>query len=396
MARVKLSEHKAKSILMNAFGLPYTGVRVEVDAYSDLLGHLKTDRSYVVKVDEGMKKRFKNGLVALNKKKSEIPEVLKQFKERGYSKAIVEEMIKYSAEEERYFSVERVRNGFLINYSEKGGVEIEDNFNLMRSLEIFSDGEIEAQLNKNVFLSRHLEFVKTILKAVESYHFSFLEINPLLFIDDKPVFLDCACEVDGAGAFFVANEWSEADVVESNVNAQVDEILAVKKLAEGSPASLKLDLINPNGSIFLLLSGGGASIALADEVYDLGYGKELANYGEYSGNPNDEETYVYTKNVLSLLLKSKASKKVLIIGGGVANFTDIRKTFKGIIQALAESAEKLRSQGVKVFVRRGGPYQREGLENMRIFLESEGLLGVVAGPEMMLTEIVRKGVETIN
>lgn len=33
--------------------------------------------------------------------------------------------------------------------------------------------------------------------------------------------------------------------------------------------------------------------------------------------------------------------KVLIIGGGIANFTDVAKTFSGIIKALREAASML-------------------------------------------------------
>ena len=96
-------------------------------------------------------------------------------------------------------------------------------------------------------------------------------------------------------------------------------------------------------------------MVVADEVYNRGLGEQLANYGEYSGNPNSEETYLYTKAVLELVLASKAPKKVVFLGGAVANFTDIAKTFAGVIQALDEVADGLQSQGVKVFVRRGGP-----------------------------------------
>jgi ATP-citrate lyase beta-subunit len=188
----------------------------------------------------------------------------------------------------------------------------------------------------------------------------------------------------------VHGAWSKEDYTDGSRADKTQEEKNIEALAEGSPASLKLTVFNPQGEIFLLLSGGGASIALADEVYNRGYGKELANYGEYSGNPNDEETYTYTRNVLSLLLKSTAGKKVLIIAGGVANFTDIRKTFKGVIKALNEVADTLREQHVKVYVRRGGPYQKEGLSAMKVFLEKEGLYGYVAGPEMICTNIVKE------
>ena len=47
--------------------------------------------------------------------------------------------------------------------------------------------------------------------------------------------------------------------------------------------------------------------------------------------------------------------KVLIIGGGIANFTDIAATFYGIIDALRDQAAALIKHRVSIWVRRGGP-----------------------------------------
>ena len=52
--------------------------------------------------------------------------------------------------------------------------------------------------------------------------------------------------------------------------------------------------------------------------------------------------------------------KILIIGGGIANFT------KGIIHALKEFKNRLISHQVKIFVRRGGPNYQEGLKALMV------------------------------
>ncbi len=206
--------------------------------------------------------------------------------------------------------------------------------------------------------------------------------------DSHFYFLDIAAEVDSAGEFFVHEGWSDVDF--RTVQHKTEEEKNVDMLSQKSQASFMLNILNSNGSIFMLLSGGGASIVLADEVHNLGFGKELANYGEYSGNPNAEEVCVYTENILNLLLKSEASKKILIIGGGVANFTDISTTFKGVIKALDEKKDELLQEGVKVFVRRGGPNQKEGLAVMEKFLRENNLYGLVADQETSLPEIVKR------
>ena len=116
----------------------------------------------------------------------------------------------------------------------------------------------------------------------------------------------------------------------------------------------------------------------------------MADYAEYSGNPNEDETYLFTKEILSLVKRSTGKNKVLYIAGGVANFTDIRSTFKGVIKALEEYGNDLKKQGVKVYVRRGGPNQEEGLKMMHQCLHKLGILGRVAGPEEILTNIIIK------
>ena len=60
----------------------------------------------------------------------------------------------------------------------------------------------------------------------------------------------------------------------------------IQSLDERTGASLKLTVLNPNGRIWTLVAGGGASVIYADTICDLGFSKELGNYGEYSGAPS--------------------------------------------------------------------------------------------------------------
>merc|ERR1712039_168596 len=101
-------------------------------------------------------------------------------------------------------------------------------------------------------------------------------------------------------------------------------------------ASLKLTILNIHGNVWTMVAGGGASVVFADTVCDYGYSHELANYGEYSGAPSTEETYMYAKTLLSLMTRYKRDEgKYLFVGGGIANFTDVNATFAGLIKALA-------------------------------------------------------------
>ena len=80
--------------------------------------------------------------------------------------------------------------------------------------------------------------------------------------------------------------------------------------------------------------------------------------------------------------------KILIIGGGIANFTNVAATFKGIIRALKEYKGPLITHKVRIYVRRGGPNYQEGLKAMRLLGESLGVEIKVYGPDTHITAIV--------
>lgn len=391
MARQKLNEFTAKKLLSRKLNLPYAGVRV-TNKNTGSLKELDGTKKYVVKVDEGIKKRFKKGLVKLDVFHKDIPKVLALLQKTGHKAFLIEEYFPHSDGDERYLALERRREGTVFLYSHKGGVNIEEYKDEVKEA-LYSEtatGDVADALGTTV------EFIEGVVAFFDETYSSFLEINPLLVEKGEVSFLDLAVEVDSAGEFFVEDSWVQLDIVSGDLVETTAEEQAVDLLSAKSQASFRLVVLNPNGGIFMLLSGGGASIVVADEVYNQKRGKELANYGEYSGNPNAEETYLYTKQIVSLLLKSKSKKKVLIIAGGVANFTDIRITFKGIIRALEEEKHNLKAQHIKVYVRRGGPYQEEGLAIMENYLEQEELLGEVHGPKLALTEVVTKALKEVS
>ena len=195
---------------------------------------------------------------------------------------------------------------------------------------------------------------------------------------------------------YAVNSWNESDLRSPRTEKVTPEEERVRTLDKNSPASFNLSVLNPQGSIFLLLSGGGASVVIADEIYNIGLGRQLANYGEYSGNPNADEAYLYTQQVLSLVNISNAPYKVLFIGGAAANFTDIADTFDGVIKAINESADILRNNNVKVYVRRGGPRQEIGLAKIKEALDAQRILGGVYDPTTSITDALTTALEGIK
>lgn len=387
MARKKLSEFTAKQLLFETLTLPYRGLSFDVTKdKNEKIEKLDPAKTYVVKVDEGVKKRMKNGLVSLDKTPQDIIGEVEKMHKKGYSHFIIEQFLPHQPSSEKYLSFERIREGISILYSEKGGIDIEENPASLQKFIIPHDKLSDIPVEQDL--------LEKLLKAFDEYYFSFLEINPLVIENGQYALLDVAGEVDSSGEFFV-DGWSSEDFRSGELQQKTAEEENIASLSQKSQASFALNVLNRDGAIFMLLSGGGASIVLADEVYDLGFGKELANYGEYSGNPNAEEVYLYTKNILQLLLASKAPHKALVIAGGVANFTDVRLTFKGIRKALDEVKQALAAQQVKVYVRRGGPHQEEGLAIMKTFLQENHLFGEVGDQRIALPEIINKALHEL-
>lgn len=388
MARVKLSEYKAKQLLL---GGSYAGVQLRSGSISIPEGH------WVAKVDQGVKKRFKQGLVALDKSAAETVEAIKEWEAKGFSQFILDPLVPHETSEARYISFERVRDGIRVLYARDGGVDIEEHPEAVSHHAITEAGDVVRIATETGIPA---SFISRVYDVFQKEHFAFLEINPLLVRGDSVELLDAAALVDSAGEFFVrqpalaGDSWKETDVIKPKAKHAAES--RVEALAATTPASLKLSVINPDGALFFLLSGGGGSIVIADEVQLRGAGALLANYGEYSGGPTREETYLYTKEIMSLLIDSKAAKKALVIAGGVANFTDVKKTFLGIVDALGEVAPKLRAQGVKVYVRRGGPNEAAGLALMKEFLEREQLFGCVYGSDSVITRAVEEAITFVQ
>lgn len=356
---------------------------LHLSSLNEDIQQLDQSANYVLKVDQGIKKRGKQGLIKLGLKSSQVKPAVEELAKRGFSRFVAEPMIDHEQVEEHYISFDRTRQGIFISYSPKGGIDVEDHTDEI--VTFMSDNQPDE-------LAVDSELIEHILEVMDRQHFSFVEINPLVIQGDIHHLLDAAVLADSAATNTV--DWKASDIVESGKKHPAE--LAIDDLQASSPASFMLRILDPNAPLWLLLSGGGASITLADEAANRGRAEAIGNYGEYSGGPTTQETYLYARQVLACLLDSSAPKKSLVIAGGVANFTDVRKTFDGIIQALEEVRPELQNSSVKVFVRRGGPHETEGLTLMRDYLDKHGLLGSVHGSDEVLTTVINEALEFID
>ncbi len=360
----------------------------------------------VIKPDQLFGKRGKHGLIKLN---ASFDEAKKWIKERinkdtkvgkvtgTLTHFIIEPFTPH--EGEYYIAIKSNRAGDTIYFSNHGGVDIESVWDTVAEIPVgITDDidkiDIESKLPKDTPKESKkiiTDFIRGLFRFYADLGYAYLEINPFAITDNKIVPLDLVARIDDTAYFECQSKWGDLTFPAPFGRKLSKEEYYIKELDEKTGASLKLTLLNPKGNVWTMVAGGGASVIYADTIVDLGYKDDLANYGEYSGNPNRDSTYEYAKTVLDLMTREKAPKgkpKFLIIGGGIANFTDIAKTFAGITMALKDYKKKLQEINVKIYVRRGGPNYQEGLKIMKKLGEELGVPIEVYGPEMHMTRIV--------
>lgn len=377
MARVKLTEFRAKTLLVD----DYDGVQIKLSTIDSDISDLSTKEQYVIKVDQGVKKRGKQGLIRFNVTKNQAKEAVQELAAKGFDTFLAEPMVDHEHNEEAYLSLERTRDGIRILHSTEGGVDIEDH----------PDSIIQYTSIKDVPVPQ--QFLTHVISVMDSEHLSFLEINPLVIKGGKAVLLDAAVLADSAG-MSRSLHWDERDIVVAKEMTWSERVVA--DLNDGSPASFSFRVLNPDGAIWLLLSGGGASITIADEAANQDKVSLIGNYGEYSGGPTREETCLYANAVLEQMLASNAPKRVIVLAGGVANFTDVKRTFAGVRDALSAHIDALRNAEVRVFVRRGGPNESEGLRMIEEFLKENEIYGSVHGSDKVLTTVIDEAMECVD
>uniref|UniRef100_A0A182NPW4 ATP-citrate synthase n=1 Tax=Anopheles dirus TaxID=7168 RepID=A0A182NPW4_9DIPT len=360
----------------------------------------------VVKPDQLIKRRGKLGLIAVNKNltqvKSWVNERMGKDQKVGNATGklrnfIIEPFVPHKDNEEAYVCIYSHRTADTILFYHQGGVDIGDVDSKALKLEVpvgkdVSQAEIEKVLLTEISAAkkqRVANFVYNLYRLYVDLYFTYLEVNPLVVTSDSIYILDLAAKVDATADFICRPKWGEIDYPPPFGRDAFPEEAYIADLDAKSGASLKLTILNRNGRIWTMVAGGGASVIYSDTICDLGGASELANYGEYSGAPSEQQTYEYAKTILSLMTSSPKHPdgKVLITGGGIANFTNVAATFSGIITALRDYQQKLIEHNVSIFVRRAGPNYQEGLRKMREIGSSLGIPLYVFGPETHMTAI---------
>lgn len=444
MAQKAIREFDAKSILAKHWdkyfpNFTYAYETVLVQNGSELQAATKdkkwlNEKALVAKPDMLFGKRGKNGLVlfrdqkpgdvSLNKAVSWIDEKSSSAQSvyfsfdgdtpTGEAKTdmlthfVVEPFTPHTQEEEYYISATCVGDDDMLYMSAEGGMEVEEGWDEKVTEVAFSitdtEEEIAAKIRANVPADvaaadkeAFAEFAIGFFKAYRELNFAYLEINPFVLQGSKIELLDMVAKLDDTAGFMMREEWGDVDYPTSfGMEEKSPEVLAIEDADSKSGASLKLTILKPEARIWTMVAGGGASVVYADTIADFAGIDDLANYGEYSGGPTTSETKFYAETLLDLMTRQKDAQgrdKILIIGGAIANFTDVAQTFTGIIQAFDNYADKMKEVGIKIYVRRGGPNYEKGLKDIKEAADRLGLYIEVYGPETHVTDIVRMALE---
>jgi len=423
MAHRAIREADAKRLFgrsLKAQGFLKENLRVVgVDASTDLEALPRTcswleEGHLVLKPDMLFGKRGKKNMVQLDISWAEAKKFLKanigrkekiDTKEGTLDFWIVEPFLVHK--DEFYFSLRASDGEDIFMFSDKGGINIESNKEsvaVMKSTvgEALDVAKIKDKLLVAVKDKNNKEKLADFILRTHTFFVDYdafsLEMNPFTITPEKTVRpLDLRVVLDDTASFQQQNNWGKDFVFpEAFGTVKGKEEQYISDLDAKTGASLKLKILNPEGRIWTMVAGGGASVIYADTIADLGHVSEMANYGEYSGNPNREMTREYARTMIEAMTRKpdkKGRPKILLIGGGVANFTDVAKTFDGIIDAIREFKAALVKSKVKIFVRRGGPNYKEGLRMMRSLGEELKIPIEVYGPETHMTYIVRKALE---
>ncbi|MBU1657871.1 ATPase, partial [bacterium] len=437
MAQKAIREFDAKSILAKHwdkyfpnFTYAYETVMVENGTQLKEASASKSwlkEKPLVAKPDMLFGKRGKNGLVLfkdqkpgdvslekatswINEKSSAVQNVYFSFNgdtPTGEAKTdmlthfIVEPFAPHSQEEEYYISATCVGDDDMLYMSAEGGMEVEEGWDEKVTEVAFkitdTEEEIADRIKANIPAdvadadkAAFAEFAIGFFRAYRELNFAYLEINPFVMQGNKIELLDMVAKLDDTAGFMMREQWGDVEYPTSfGMEEKSPEVLAIEDADSKSGASLKLTILKPEARIWTMVAGGGASVVYADTIADLAGIEDLANYGEYSGGPTTSETKFYADTLIDLMTRHKDSEgreKILIIGGAIANFTDVAKTFTGIIQSFETYADKMKEHKVKTYVRRGGPNYEKGLKDIKEAADRLGLYIEVYGPETHVTD----------
>lgn len=376
MAQLPIREYDAKRLRSLYSWTPYAWVLVDSEAQIQEIVPILQDAIpnwlRVVKPDQLFWKRGKYGLVGVKLDVQGVKDRL--LAHRNETRTIngvtdlldtflIEPFVPHEAE--YYISLSTERDADLVRFSVSWWIDIEENWESVREVRVGVREQLgEEHLVWLLGMDRHTslamtgeveKFIYEFFQFFRQYGFTSLEVNPFVqTADGATSCLDMVAKVDSCEA------WRQKEraryihrVKPFGTRLHPSESL-VESVDEKTGASLKLTVINPEGRLWFLLWGGGASVIVMDTMAQRGLLHEVANYGELSGNPDEESNSAYVTTLIETMLANGKSGQYLGLVWGIANFTDIVALVKPLCRVLKSYAPVLVERNITILMRRGG------------------------------------------
>lgn len=289
----------------------------------------------------------------------------------GYKpkKILVEEKVDISREFFLAIVYDTVAKGPLAIFSQAGGVDIEELaethpemvrkelFSVRGRLPQYRAREIisEAGISGKILLGLGSIF-SSLGEIFLDYDATIAEINPLaLTPEGKLIALDCHMEIDEDALFRhrdLSGKEGDRERYEGGRGSTEFEQKAgeIDKLDHRGVAGRMIEF---EGSLGLIIGGGGASLTAFDAVRQ--HGGKPANYCEIGGNPSVLKVKELTRHILS----KPGVEKIAIIMNVVSN-TRVDLVARGVVKGILE-AGRIPSETVSVF-RVPGAWEEEGFK----------------------------------
>lgn len=262
----------------------------------------------VIKAQVREGRRGKRGLIQIADSIEEAARILEELARIECAGFLVEKKIDIAEEWLVSAMVDRSVSDVRIHLSSKGGAEA-------RETETFAVDAIPAER----FPVEVVDLARKLGRLLVRHDALCIEINPFVKVSTGEwMALDAKIELDDAA-----------------LGRHADREIRFPEVIDS--------IVNLDGDIALLLSGGGASLIALDALARVG--GRAANYAEASGNPSPELMTDLAKRILS-----KQGLRGLWIAGSHANFTDIEATVKAVLEVASSMG-----WNKPIVIRRDGP-----------------------------------------
>ncbi len=344
--------------------------------------------------------RGKAGLVKRAANQEEAEKALASIWKSKYTKRPFEEVLIESrvfGNKEYYLSIlfDQSTKGPVLVVSKFGGMDIEtvakrqpqaiikkqidilEGIESLNIAEVLQEAGIKTELEKEF-----VELVKKLYACFIKNDAELVEINPLIESEEnKLVVSDAKVVLDDTALY--RHEFSFPRRTGFRALTEMEQ-KARDIDARSHRGVVGRTLLELDGDIAVMSSGGGASVTCLDAL--ISFGGRPACFAEYSGNPEREDV----KDLAKLIL-AKEGLRALWIVGPTANFTDVYETLGGIMDAIEEVKPSF-----PILIRRAGPRDDEAKDMVKKFAEKHGLDLVFYGEEISMTESAKLLIDKIG